>query len=65
MHRFDLKNKTAVITGGAQGFGLEIAKNFIKFGANVHIWDIDKLQLNKASKYINEFEITTSKKIDC
>ena len=58
MHRFDLKNKTAVITGGAQGFGLEIAKNFIKFGAKVHIWDIDKLQLNKASKYINNKDLS-------
>ena len=26
MHQFDLKNKTAIITGGAQGFGLDIAK---------------------------------------
>jgi len=25
MHQFDLKNKTAIITGGAQGFGLDIA----------------------------------------
>ena len=58
MHRFDLKNKTAVITGGAQGFGLEIAKNFIKFGAKVHIWDIDKFQLNKASKYINNKDLS-------
>ena len=29
MHQFDLKNKTAVITGGAQGFGLDIAKKFL------------------------------------
>ena len=26
MNKFDLKNKTAIITGGAQGFGLDIAK---------------------------------------
>ena len=31
MHQFDLKNKTAVITGGAQGFGLDIAKKFLIF----------------------------------
>ena len=29
MHQFDLKNKTAIITGGAQGFGLDIAKRFL------------------------------------
>ena len=48
MNRFDLKNKTAVITGGAQGFGLDITKKFLSFGAKVNIWDIDKLQLKKA-----------------
>ena len=29
MHQFDLKNRTAIITGGAQGFGLDIAKSFL------------------------------------
>ena len=53
MHQFDFKNKTAVITGGAQGFGLDIAKKFLSFGAKVFIWDIDKAELIKASKEIN------------
>ena len=26
---FDFKDRTAVITGGAQGFGLDIAKRFL------------------------------------
>ena len=50
MNNFDLKNKTAVITGGAQGFGLDIAKNFLNSGAKVFIWDIDKLELSKVVK---------------
>tara|TARA_X000000368_G_C22991778_1_gene694667 strand:- start:296 stop:1042 length:747 start_codon:yes stop_codon:yes gene_type:complete len=53
MIQFDLKNRTAIITGGAQGFGLDIAKKFLKFGANVIIWDIDKKELEKTSKGIN------------
>ena len=56
MNKFDLNNRTAVITGGAQGFGLDIAKKFLNFGAKVIIWDIDEQQLQKASK-----EITSSK----
>ena len=50
MHQFDLKNRTAIITGGAQGFGFDIAKRFLKSGAKVIIWDIDENELLKASK---------------
>ena len=42
MNKFDFNNRTAVITGGAQGFGLDIAKRFLDSGAKVVIWDIDE-----------------------
>ncbi len=58
MHDFDLKNKTAVITGGAQGFGLDIAKKFLSSGAKVNIWDIDKTQLKKAIKSVNNSNLS-------
>ena len=47
---FDFNDKTAVITGGAQGFGLDIAKRFLKSGAKVIIWDVDSKMLEKAIK---------------
>ena len=53
MHQFDLKNKTAIITGGAQGFGLDIAKKFLSSGSKVFIWDIDEKELLKASQEVN------------
>ena len=53
MHDFDLKNRYAIITGGAQGFGLDIARRFIKSGSKVRIWDIDETELKKASHDIN------------
>ena len=48
MHQFELKNRTAVVTGGAQGFGLDIAKRFLDSGAKVFIWDIDEKLLKSA-----------------
>ena len=47
---FNFKNRTAIITGGAQGFGLDIAKRFLKSGAKVIIWDIDPKMIEKAQK---------------
>ena len=53
MHQFDLKNRTAIITGGAQGFGFDIAKRFLTSGAKVIIWDIDENEISKALKKMN------------
>ena len=53
MNKIDLKNKIAVVTGGAQGFGLAISKRFIESGATVVIWDIDSIATKDAIKIIN------------
>ena len=53
MNKFDLKNKTAIITGGAQGFGLDIAKKFLDYGASIRLWDIDESELKKVKNEIN------------
>ena len=53
MNNFDLKNKIAIVTGGAQGFGLDIAKKFINSGAQVRVWDNDENELNKVIKKEN------------
>ncbi len=38
---FDFKNRTAIVTGGAQGFGFDISKRLLESGASVIIWDND------------------------
>ena len=50
---FDFKNRTAVVTGGAQGFGLDIAKRFLESGGKVIIWDIDPKMIEKAIQELN------------
>ena len=47
MNDIDLKNKSAIVTGGVQGFGLAIVNRFIQSGARVVIWDKDKDLLAK------------------
>ena len=53
MNNLDLKNRVAIITGGAQGFGLAISKRIIQSGGKVVIWDIDKVAAESALKEIN------------
>ena len=48
MNNFDLNNRVAIVTGGAQGFGYAVVKRFLDSGAKVIIWDIDKKFIDKA-----------------
>ena len=45
---FDFKGRTAIVTGGAQGFGFDITKRLIRSGASVIIWDNDQKMVEKA-----------------
>ncbi len=53
MIKFNLENRVAVVTGGAQGFGLAIVERFIESGAKVAIWDIDEAEAKNAVSKIS------------
>ena len=57
---FDFKNRTALVTGGAQGFGLDIAKRFLSSGAKVIIWDIDPKMTDKAVKDLKNSNLSSN-----
>ena len=57
--QYNFENRTALITGGAQGFGLDIAKRFLNSGAKVIIWDIDEKLLDKTKKEINDANLSS------
>ena len=63
MNNLDLKNRVAIITGGAQGFGLAISKRIIESGGKVVIWDIDENAVETALKEINSNDLSF-KKVD-
>ena len=58
-NKFNFENRTAVITGGAQGFGLDIAQRFLDSGAKVIIWDIDSKLLNEAENNTNNSKLSS------
>ena len=59
MNKFNLNERTAIITGGAQGFGLAMTERFLESGANVIIWDIDKSAVTQTLKKINNSKLSS------
>ena len=53
MNEFNLNNRTAIVTGGAQGFGLAMTKRLLVSGASVIIWDLDNIAVEKTIKELN------------
>ena len=54
MNKIDLKDKNAVITGGAQGIGLAIAKYFLASGASVCLWDKDEYLVKETKSFLEK-----------
>jgi NAD(P)-dependent dehydrogenase (short-subunit alcohol dehydrogenase family) len=60
MNKFDLDNRTAIITGGAQGFGFAMTKRFLDSGAKVIIWDLDKTAIEETIKKLNNPKLSSA-----
>jgi 3-oxoacyl-[acyl-carrier protein] reductase len=58
MINFNLNNRVAIVTGGAQGFGYAITERFINSGAKVIIWDIDENEAKKTLEKISSKELS-------
>jgi 2-dehydro-3-deoxy-L-rhamnonate dehydrogenase (NAD+) len=47
MNVYDLKDRVAIVTGGAQGIGLAVTTRILASGGKVSIWDRDRPLLDK------------------
>jgi 3-oxoacyl-[acyl-carrier protein] reductase len=50
MNQLDMKGRNAIVTGGAAGIGLAIARRLVASGAQVSLWDRDAAALDAAAK---------------
>ncbi|MCA3659672.1 MAG: SDR family NAD(P)-dependent oxidoreductase, partial [Methylobacterium sp.] len=49
MNQLDLRNRVAIITGGARGIGHAIAERLLRSGGTAVLWDIDQAALAEAA----------------
>lgn len=50
MNQIDLKDRCAVVTGGAQGIGRAIAERLLESGARICLWDADGALASEVAK---------------
>ncbi len=53
--KFDFTNKSVIVTGGAQGIGLQITTDFLAAGANVSVWDYSEEALETLKKELSSY----------
>jgi len=58
MNQLDFKDRTAVVTGGAAGIGLAVARRLAASGARVALWDRDEKMLADAKAVVGGSTLT-------
>lgn len=64
MNQIDLINRHAVVTGGAQGIGLSVARRLLDSGASVSLWDRDAELLSKTARELGQAHLVTAHFVD-
>jgi len=52
-----LKNKSAIVTGGASGIGASICAKLAEHGANIAVWDINEAGLKEIKDKLAKYDV--------
>lgn len=64
MNEIDLKDRTAIVTGGAQGIGFAVASRLLQSGATISLWDRDADVLQHAAGQLDAKGRVTTAAVD-
>jgi NAD(P)-dependent dehydrogenase (short-subunit alcohol dehydrogenase family) len=64
MNQYDLIDRTAVVTGGAGGIGLGIARHMLRAGAHVELWDTNAAALSEAASELDRPDRLIAREVD-
>jgi 3-oxoacyl-[acyl-carrier protein] reductase len=59
-----LKNRIAVVTGGARGIGYACAERLLREGASVSLWDIDAAALAQATQQLRSLGMVEAREVE-
>ncbi|MCA3625118.1 MAG: SDR family oxidoreductase [Methylobacterium sp.] len=64
MNQLDLRNRVAIITGGARGIGHAIAERLLRSGGTAVLWDIDEAALAEAATALGTLGPVTTDQVE-
>jgi 2-dehydro-3-deoxy-L-rhamnonate dehydrogenase (NAD+) len=64
VNHIDLKQRHAVVTGGAQGIGLSVVRRLLASGASVTIWDSDRAVLEATIQNLKSAGVVNGEVVD-
>jgi 2-dehydro-3-deoxy-L-rhamnonate dehydrogenase (NAD+) len=64
MNKIDLTHRQAIVTGGARGIGLAIARRLLQSGAGVSLWDVDAAALAQAKTELDPLGVVHTAAVD-
>jgi 3-oxoacyl-[acyl-carrier protein] reductase len=59
-----LKNRIAVVTGGARGIGYACAERLLREGASVSLWDVDSAALAQATQQLRSLGTVEAREVE-
>ncbi len=53
MNQIDLRDRVAIVTGGARGIGYAVAERILRSGGRVSLWDRDRARLDESAAQLS------------
>jgi 2-dehydro-3-deoxy-L-rhamnonate dehydrogenase (NAD+) len=64
VNQLDLRDRVAIVTGGARGIGYAVAERILRSGGRVSLWDRDRARLDESSVQLSKHGSVTTAAVE-